>query len=241
MIGVEVVCCSPSDCEAAERAGATRIELCGAILAGGLTPSLGLFEECRASTALPIMVMIRPREGGFLYSDAEYRQMERDVDEFGSRRAYGVVFGILNADGSIDEPRMGALRQRAGAMQAMCHRAFDVTPDPLLGLDALARAGFDRVLSSGQERDIRQGMPLLQRMFAHAGGRIEIQPCEHIRADNARFVIESLRPKSLHLGPFLDASDPTSDLGRPVSYGGHKTLNEREVAEVVSIARELAG
>jgi copper homeostasis protein len=238
MIGVEVVCCSPADCRAAEGAGATRIELCGAILAGGLTPSLGLFEACRAATSLPIMVMIRPREGGFLYSDEEFSQMKIDAEEFVWRGAQGLVVGILNADGSVDGPRMKELAEVAkGKAELMCHRAFDVTPDPFAALDALTDCGFDRVLSSGQERDIHEGMPLLERLFAHAAGRIEVQPCEHIRAHNAPDVIARLNPKSVHLGPFLDASDPTSDLGRPVTYGGHKVLDAAQVAAVVRVAR----
>lgn len=238
MITVEVVCCSPEDCIAAERAGVNRIELCGAILAGGLTPSIGLFEECRSATNLPIMVMIRPREGGFLYSESEYSQMVRDVREFSSRQAHGIVFGILQSDGSIDEPRMAQLRSEAHGMEAMCHRAFDVTPDPKVAIDSLVRSGFQRVLSSGQERDIHLGLPLLKDLFEFSNGRIEIQPCEHIRPTNVVSVIEALAPTSIHLGPFMDITDPTSTLGRPVTYGDHKQLDADVVKEVVEICRQ---
>lgn len=238
MVGVEVVCCSPADCAEAESAGATRIELCGAILAGGLTPSIGLFEACQRATSLPIMVMIRPREGGFLYDEGEFSQMFTDISAYKERGAHGVVFGILSPDGSLDQDRMRRLRDHASGLQAMCHRAFDVVPQPLADLSFLEQAGFDRVLSSGQETDIRQGMPLLRSMFDHARRfRLKIQPCEHIRADNVAEVLESLRPESVHLGPFCDTTDPTSNLGRPVNYGSHKKLDGQAVREVVAIAR----
>jgi copper homeostasis protein len=230
---VEVVCCSVEDCIAAEQAGAGRIELCSAISAGGITPSLGMFEACRKAVSIPIMVMIRPREGGFYYSESEFEQMQTDVSKFKAIGAYGVVFGILNSDGSLDTNRMQALRTLSDGMQTMCHRAFDVVPNPLEALEQLDAMGFNRVLSSGQERDIRQGMPLLKQLMTKAKElKIEVQPCEHIRKDNVQEVLQELSPKSVHLGPFLNAQDPTSNLNRPVTYGSHKVLDGEAVREV---------
>lgn len=233
---VEIVCCSVEDCRAVERAGATRIELCTGIVAGGVTPSMGLFRACKEATKLPILCMVRPREGGFCYSASEFETMQREVDDFREAGAYGVVFGILLEDGRIDVPRMKALRKRAGPMQSMCHRAFDVTPDPFQALDDLVECGFDRVLSSGQTKEIVAGLPMLSRLIAHAAGRIEVQPCEGIRPSNVRQVIETLRPTCIHLGPFAPHRDPTSDLGREVNYGEHLEVDEACVREVVRLA-----
>lgn len=119
---VEVVGCSVEDALAIERAGADRIELCAGIIAGGVTPSTGLLRSVKAACSLPVMAMIRPREGGFFYSESEFATMEREVDELVSAGADGVVFGILLADGSIDRPRMEKLRRRAGTLPVMCHR-----------------------------------------------------------------------------------------------------------------------
>jgi copper homeostasis protein len=221
---------------AVERAGANRIELCTGIVAGGVTPSMGLFRACKEYTKLPIMAMIRPREGGFCYSHYEFATMVQEVDAFKEAGAYGVVFGILMEDGRLDVPRMKFLRERAGPMHAMCHRAFDVTPDPFQALDDLVECGFDRVLSSGQTKEIVAGLPMLSRLMEDAAGRIEVQPCEGIRPENVRHVIETLNPTCIHLGPFKPQMDPTSDLGREVNYGEHLEVDEACVGEVVRFA-----
>ncbi len=184
------------------------------------------------------MVMIRPREGGFFYSADEFDVMLREVDDFAEMGAHGVVFGILNENGMIDSRRMAELRRRAGSMEVMCHRAFDVTPDPLAALDALVDAGFDRVLSSGQASEIVRGLDRLEAIMTHADGRIEVQPCEGIRPDNVAEVVRRLKPASIHLGPFLAVSDPTSSLGTEVNYGTHRATDEACVRGVVQIASD---
>lgn len=231
---VEVVGCSVEDAIAIERAGANRIELCAGIVAGGVTPSSGLLRSVKDACSLPVMAMVRPREGGFCYSEAEIATMEQELDELVSAGADGVVFGILRSDGSIDRPRMESLRRRAGSLPVMCHRAFDVTPDPISALDALIDAGIDRVLSSGQSREITGGLTTLRRIMNHAAGRIEVQPCEGIRAHNVGAVLEALSPHCIHFGPFVEALDPTSRLGSEVDYGPHLVVDEDAVRSVVA-------
>lgn len=50
-------------------------------------------------------VMIRPRTGDFLYSDAEIRVMLADIRAFKDAGADGVVFGVLETDGKVDVGR----------------------------------------------------------------------------------------------------------------------------------------
>lgn len=234
---VEVVGCSVEDAVAIERAGADRVELCAGIIAGGVTPSTGLLRSVKEACPLPVMAMIRPREGGFFYSDAEFETMERELDELASAGADGVVFGILTPDGSIDRPRMEKLRRRAGDLPVMCHRAFDVTPDPLAAIDALVDAGIDRVLSSGQASEIVGGLPALRRIMDYAASRIAVQPCEGIRAHNVAMVVDTLAPSCIHFGPFRKVLDPTSRLGNEVDYGHHLVVDEEAVRAVVNLIR----
>src|SRR4051812_27667146 len=102
---VEVVACTADDAVRAEAAGGGRIELVSAISEGGLTPSLGTLTETKARCRLPIMAMLRPRGGGFVYTDAEFHTILRDAEALLEAGAEGVVVGIL-ADGGIDEDRM---------------------------------------------------------------------------------------------------------------------------------------
>ncbi len=241
-IAVEVVACSVADCRAIERGGANRIELCSGIVAGGVSPSNGLLKASLEATRLPIMAMVRPREGGFCYSNEEFETMLREAEELLKAGAHGIVFGILEQDGKIDVKRTGDLSRRAASVPVMCHRAFDVTPNPFDALEALIDCGVNRVLTSGQTKDILGGLDVLEKLLEKADGRIEIQPCEGIRPNNVQPVLDRLfrgphAPRALHFGPFRSVIDPTSDLGRPVTYGSHLELEEETVRGVVDIVR----
>jgi len=59
---------------AAERGGADRIELCGDLSVGGLTPDLILMRAAREEIRIPIFVMIRPRPGDFVYRRLNLRR-----------------------------------------------------------------------------------------------------------------------------------------------------------------------
>ncbi len=77
---LEVPVASAEDALAAQAGGADRLELNAALALGGLTPSLGTLIEVRAAVRLPLLVMVRPRSGGFAYSAADFRVMQRDAD-----------------------------------------------------------------------------------------------------------------------------------------------------------------
>ncbi|GAA4444441.1 hypothetical protein GCM10023156_02790 [Novipirellula rosea] len=64
----------------AEQGGAHRIEICSSLSSGGTTPSLGLVRQCVQRCQIPCMVMIRPHDGGFVYSDDDIRSMLHDID-----------------------------------------------------------------------------------------------------------------------------------------------------------------
>jgi copper homeostasis protein len=114
----------------AQEAGADRVELCASLLEGGITPSLGTVRVALEVATVPFHVIVRPRGGDFLYTDAEYRSMLADVDALRELSVAGVVVGCLNADGTIDEQRMSELVRHAGPLNVTCHRAFDMTRDP---------------------------------------------------------------------------------------------------------------
>ena len=217
---VEICCGSLEDALEAERGGADRVELCSALFLGGLTPSLGTIMEAKTLLKIPIMVMIRPRGGGFCYTKSEMAVMERDTVLAAEQGAEGMVFGILNADGGIDEERCRRLRKLSGDRQAVFHRAFDVTPDPFRSLDQLVALGFTRVLTSGQEDTVPEGAHLIKRLIEYAGDRIEILPGGGIKPLSLRQVVESTGCKQVHLTAFKTQPD-TSVRGRPfVTFGG---------------------
>ena len=146
---------------AAERGGARRLELCDALFDGGTTPSAGMIAACRDRVAIPLFVIIRPRGGGFVYSEPELDVMRRDIVAARGLGADGVVIGVLRRDGRVDEDQTRSLVGVAGDLSVTFHRAFDFTPDPGAAMETLISAGITRVLTSGGALTAREGVTTL--------------------------------------------------------------------------------
>ena len=183
---------------AAQAAGADRVELCASLVEGGITPSLGTVRTALEMATIPFHVIVRPRGGDFLYSDAEYRSMLADVAALRDMGVAGVVVGCLNADGTIDEARMSELAQAAGSLSVICHRAFDMTRDPFEALEALVRCGVGRILTSGQRDSALKGADLLAKLVRLAGNRIVILGCGGINPGTVAEVLERTGLTELH-------------------------------------------
>lgn len=185
---IEVAVETPDDARRAEAGGADRLELSAALDLGGLTPSLGLFEEVRAVTRLPVLVMIRPRPGDFVYDDAESRVMARDIAEYRRLAPAGFVFGALTENGTVDGPRCQRLREACGGLPCVFHRAFDRCPVPASALADLIALGFVRVLTSGREATALAGAQAIAGLQKLVAGEIELLPCGSIRSANVESV-----------------------------------------------------
>lgn len=231
---VEVVACTADDAFHAVAAGAGRIELVSAISEGGLTPSVGTLLETKAVCDAPVMVMLRPRGGGFLYTDSEFRTMLRDIEALVSAGADGFVVGMLQADGSLDSQRLHELVAYANGLPFICHRAFDLTADPEDALENLIALGFSRVLTSGQAADALSGAPRLSQMRAQSRGRIEVLPGGGIRSTNVAEIARRSGADQVHLGPFRKAIDLWSGGAENRAVAEHLALDQEEVAAVVA-------
>ncbi|MCA0274980.1 MAG: copper homeostasis protein CutC [Proteobacteria bacterium] len=173
--------------------GADRIELCSALSLGGLTPSAGFMAEA-AGCGLPVMAMIRPRAGDFVFSAAELAQMEADIATARSAGLAGVVLGASLPDGQLDLPALRRLKAAAGAMDCTLHRAFDLVPDQAQALEQAVSMGFSRILTSGGATTAAAGANRIAALMAQAAGRIVIMPGSGISAANAgRFVAMGVR------------------------------------------------
>lgn len=135
----------------AKRAGADRVELCSALVAGGLTPTRGLMRLAR-DLEMAAHVMIRPREGDFCFTEDEINLMLDDIALAKQEHMQGVVLGATKADGSLDVRTLQKLVAAANGLDLTLHRAFDVTPDPFEALETAIELGFDRILTSGQKK-----------------------------------------------------------------------------------------
>lgn len=174
----------------AARGGATRLELCANLVIGGTSPDEDLFRMVRERVDIPVRVLLRPRFGDFLYSDAEFELLRRQVRRFAALGADGVVIGVLRPDGTLDEARMAELIALAGGCGVTLHRAFDVCRDPFEALEAAGRLGVDTILTSGQQAACAQGAGLLRELVGRSGGRPQILVGAGVSAD----VIRTLQP-----------------------------------------------
>lgn len=204
---VEVCVGSAADVAVAEAAGADRVELCGAMELGGLTPSLGTVETVLAATALPVIVMLRPRAGGFTYDRHEFAAMLRDAERFVEAGVAGVVFGVLDGARKVDVARTRELVACTGDRDAVFHRAFDFVPDWRSALDALIDVGCTRVLTSGCAPGALAGAVTLRATIEHAAGRIEVLPGGGINAANVVEIVRQTGCTQVHVG----ASGPSED------------------------------
>lgn len=159
---------------AAAAGGADRIELCENLAQGGVTPSLGLIAEACRRLAIPVHVLVRPRPGDFVYSDAEFSVMLRDIEAARSAGAAGVVVGVLDASGAVDLERTGRLVRAARPAAVTFHKAFDVVADPWQALDELVALGVDRVLTSGQSETARAGCARIGELVRRGGSRVVV-------------------------------------------------------------------
>jgi copper homeostasis protein len=184
--------------QAAKAAGAARVELCASLLEGGITPSRGMIKTARAVPGIKLHVIIRPRGGDFLFSEVEFAAMAADIETAKAEGADGVVIGQLTADGLVDVARTRELMALARPMAVTFHRAFDMTPDPFAALETLIDLGVDRILTSGQEASVLEGLLLITELVRRAGDRIIIMPGGGITARNVERIAAAARPKEIH-------------------------------------------
>jgi len=183
---------------AARDAGADRVELCANLLEGGTTPSLGAIRKARTISGIGLHVIIRPRGGDFFYSADECEEMETDILAAKEQGADGVVFGLLLPDGRIDAERCRRLIEAARPMVVTFHRAFDMAADPFAALEDLIALGVERLLTSGQEESVLEGLSLITSLNQQAGDRIIVMPGGGITPRNIERIVRESGVREIH-------------------------------------------
>jgi copper homeostasis protein len=183
---------------AAERGGANRIELCADLSDGGTTPGAELIAAVSERTRVPVLVMIRPRTGGFVYSDDEIEAMSRDIELARRIGVAGIVTGPLTSHGRIDVAQTRTLLSAAAGLPVTFHRAFDMTADPVYALEQLIDLGVSRVLTAGGATTAADGADAIAALVDHARRRIAVIAGGGIREQNVRNVISRTGVGEIH-------------------------------------------
>jgi copper homeostasis protein len=241
-VKLEVCVDSVDSAIAAQAGGAARVELCDNLFEGGTTPSAGMIAVVRKSLHIGLQVIIRPRGGDFLYSSTEFEVMKRDILIAKQLGADGVVIGILDRNGSVDLQRTRELIDLARPLQITFHRAFDMTRDPFAALEAIIGLGVERVLTSGQQATVPEGIELIAALVQQAGDRIIIMPGGGITTDNAAEAAATSGAKEIHLGDMLSVPSIMTFRNERVVMGGAYTPSEytRMLTDAVRIRRIVA-
>lgn len=207
-VQLEICIDSIESAVAAREGGADRLEVCSSLASGGTTPSEGLLRCCLDQVGLPVMMMIRPRDGDFVYGPADLTVMLRDIEAAQRLGVAGVVLGALTPDRQIDQEACRQLLRAAAGLKATFHRAFDVADDPLVAFDQIIDLGFDCLLTSGQQRTAAAGTALIAQLQRRAAGRLVVMAGAGVTAENAHQVVEATGVSYLH----ASASRPVSDV-----------------------------
>lgn len=240
---VEVCAGSVQDCIAAQQENADRIELNNALHLGGLTPSIATLVEAK-KTSIPIITMVRSRPGGFCYDEVDLNTMYEDAKYLIEYGTDGIVFGFLNADGSVNESetkRFVDLAHSKG-VEAIFHRAFDRSRDPFEAIEVLIECGVDRVLTSGLESSADKGLSLLEKLNEKYGSRIEFCVGAGVNKSNVNDIIEKTGIHQVHASFKGWFDDPTTSSNR-VSYsysdqGDYEGVDRMKLREVIELVKQ---
>lgn len=192
---------------AAQRGGADRLELCGDLLVGGITPSPFLIEKV-LKLDIPSNVLLRPRFGDFLYTETEKEILFKEVQMCRKMGVNGVVLGALEADGRLDKPFLHDLVAEAGPLHKTFHRAFDVCLDAEEGMEEAIKLGFDTILSSGQAPTALQGASTLSQLQKKANGRITIMAGSGVKSTNLMELIATTGLTAYHMSAKRTVDSP---------------------------------
>ena len=204
---LEIACFNPESALIAQQGGADRVELCDNIKEGGTTPDFEITRQVREQVSIPLYVMIRPRGGSFVYSEEEFQQMKKEIQQFKTLGVNGFVFGILNHDRTINTKQNSELVAMAKPLPCTFHRAFDAVTDVLLSLEDVIQCGFSTILTSGTMPNVVEGITVLQQLVEKANNRITIMPGGGLRSGNIKLLQQQTNAGFYHSSAITDGSE----------------------------------
>jgi copper homeostasis protein len=207
MIQLEIACFNLDSALIAQENGANRVELCDGIEVGGITPKVEVVTQAKAKLNIDLYVMIRPRGGNFIYSVEEFNQMKSAIQELKKLNVDGFVFGILNTDNSINKKQNSELVELAKPFPCTFHRAFDEVSNAFQSLEDIIDCGFQTILTSGQAKNVTEGVDSLAKLVSKANNRIVIMPGGGLRSTNIQFIKEKTNANWFHSSAITDGAD----------------------------------
>jgi copper homeostasis protein CutC len=231
--------------DAAVRGGADRIELCAALTVGGLTPPQSLIRAA-AAAPIPVHLLARPRDGGFVYTPAEQALIADDIRTAAEAELAGVVIGALRTDRRLDTDLLARLAAHARALgdargaplSLTLHRAFDLAADLPAALDTAIALGFDRILTSGGAPRAIDGRTMLATLGRRAAGRIVILAGSGVTPDTLPAILATeVREVHASCRTALAPSPPSDEIRFGFVAGAPTITDETIVSRLSTMMR----
>ena len=207
MSKLEIACFNLKSAIIAQENGADRVELCAEMKEGGTTPDFEITKQARKELTIDLNVMIRPRGGDFVYTNAEFEQMKAEILAFKKLNVDGFVFGILDKDGNFDKEQNMELVALANPIPCTFHRAFDVVNNVFQSLESVIECGFKTILTSGQKENVVEGITILAELVKKANNRIVIMSGGGLRSTNIGLLKEKTKAVFYHSSAIVDSGE----------------------------------
>ena len=207
---IEIACFNLESTLIAQNAGADRVELCADMSVGGTTPTIEIIQQAREHLTIDLYVMIRPRGGNFVYSEAEFEQMKSEIETIKKVDVNGFVFGILKDDNTINIEQNKVLVELVKPFSCTFHRAFDEVLNVEKALENVISCGFSTILTSGTFPNVMEGKEVLKQLVNQAKNRIEIMPGGGLRSTNISEINEMVDANWYHSSAITDGSEIAS-------------------------------
>ena len=207
---IEIACFNLESALIAQKAGADRVELCADMLVGGTTPIIETIQQARKHLTIDLYVMIRPRGGNFVCSEAEFEQMKLEIETIKKLGVNGFVFGILKDDNTINIEQNKVLVELVKPFSCTFHRAFDEVLNVEKALEDVISCGFSTILTSGTFPNVMEGKEVLKQLVNQAKNRIEIMPGGGLRSTNISEINEMVDANWYHSSAITDGSEIAS-------------------------------
>ena len=148
---------------------------------------------------IPVKVMIRPKDGDFIYSKKDITKMRSEIDFCKSIGVGEVVFGVLNKNGQVDIDLTHLLAKEALPMKVTFHKAIDDTIDIILELKRLSKVKeVTSILTSGGKDSALIGQGTIKQIITEFSSRFNIISAGGITDINFDLVHNSIKGTEYH-------------------------------------------
>lgn len=197
---LEVIASTVEDAVEAELGGADRIELCRALMVGGLTPDSMLVRQVMKRARIPVRVMLRETDASTTYGEAEFARIEEHLRRIRDLEVDGLVMGFVR-NGEVETQKLERVLTLAPNRRVTFHRAFDEVADRIAALQELKRySQVDRILTNGVDDDPQGRRTRLEGLQSAAAPEITVIAAGGTDEKMLRSLAASSIIREIHVG-----------------------------------------